>query len=143
MAAPIRFSVFPGYKPEDVRIPTMGSAHSAGFDLSTCEALEFAGGNHYRVATGLAVAIPPGYVGIITPRSSHAGNFTCVGIVDSDYRGMIRILVTALKDFSVAKHERIAQIVVTPYLAQAEVVNYESLGQTDRGTGGFGSTGRT
>ncbi|AAA88152.1 ORF49 [Ictalurid herpesvirus 1] len=138
----VRFSVFTGYDAADVSIPKISSPGSAGFDLSVLEDREFIRGCHYRLPTGLAIAVPRGYVGIITPRSSQAKNFVSTGIIDSDFRGHIHIMVSAIADFSVKKNQRIAQLVVTPCLTQSEVVPYETLERTRRGTGGFGSSGQ-
>ena len=131
-------------------LPTYGSAYAAGADLyALCEEeLVFAPGETKFVRTGLAMEIPEGYAGLIYARSGLAckrglAPANKVGVVDSDYRGEVMV---ALHNHSnseqrVAPMERIAQLVVAPFL-KAEFEEAESLCETVRGEGGFGSTGR-
>lgn len=129
-------------------IPTYGSEYAAGADLYSCEGeLTFAPGETKMVHTGLAMEIPVGYVGLIYARSGIASKrglapANKVGVIDSDYRGEIMVALHNHSNESqtIAASERIAQIVITPFLT----VNYiesETLDETDRGVGGFGSTG--
>jgi len=128
--------------------PTYGSVFAAGADLYSCEEeITLMPGETRLIHTGLVMEIPEGYVGLIYARSGIATKrglapANKVGVIDSDYRGEIMVALHNHSD-SAAKidaKERIAQIVITPYLA----VNYieaEELNETERGTGGFGSTG--
>ena len=129
-------------------IPTYGSEYAAGADLYSCEGeLTFAPGETKMVHTGLAMQIPVGYVGLVYARSGIATKrglapANKVGVIDSDYRGEIMVALHNHSNESqtIAASERIAQIVITPFLT----VNYiesETLDETDRGVGGFGSTG--
>ena len=129
-------------------IPTYGSEYAAGADLYSCEGeLTFEPGETKLVHTGLAMEIPVGYVGLIYARSGIATKrglapANKVGVIDSDYRGEIMVALHNHSNESqtIAASERIAQIVITPFLT----VNYiesETLDETDRGVGGFGSTG--
>lgn len=131
-------------------LPTYGSEFAAGADLYalTDEELVFAPGETKFVRTGLAMEIPEGYAGLIYARSGLAckrglAPANKVGVVDSDYRGEVMV---ALHNHSnveqrVAPMERIAQLVVAPFL-KAEFEEAEELCSTVRGEGGFGSTGR-
>lgn len=136
----------------NARIPTQGSKYAAGYDLYACmdqcyEAVIYPH-ETFRVGTGIAMAIPEGYFGAIFARSGLATKqglrpANCVGVVDSDYRGEI---VVALHNDSndpqtCCNGDRIAQLVILPYLP-ATFVEYDKLDETERGTGGFGHTGR-
>ncbi len=131
-------------------VPTMGSKFAAGADLYSAEDADVViePGETKFIGTGLAMEIPEGYVGLVYARSGLAckrglAPANKVGVVDSDYRGEIKV---ALHNHGkeaqiVEKGERIAQMVIAPYLS----VNYEEadeLSETERGEGGFGSTGR-
>lgn len=130
--------------------PTYGSDAAAGADLYALleEALPLAAGETRLVHTGLAVEIPTGYVGLICARSGLATKrglapANKVGVIDSDYRGE---LMVALHNHSsiaqtVEPGERIAQLLLMPYLT-AEFTEADTLSDTARGEGGFGSTGR-
>ncbi len=135
---------------EGARIPTRGSAHAAGYDLYACleHAVEIAPGGSAKIGTGLAIAIPDGYFGAIFARSGLAAKeglrpANCVGVADSDYRG--EYMVVLHNDSGTARivrpGDRIAQLVVLPYLA-AEFETVQALDETARGAGGFGSTGK-
>ena len=131
-------------------LPTYGSEFSAGADLyAVCdEDLVFAPNETKLVHTGLAMEIPEGYAGLIYARSGLASKrglapANKVGVVDSDYRGEIMV---ALHNHSgveqrIAPRERIAQLVIAPFL-KGEYFEVETLSDTVRGEGGFGSTGR-
>lgn len=129
-------------------IPTYGSEYAAGADLYSCEGeLTFAPGETKMVHTGLAMQIPVGYVGLVYARSGIASKrglapANKVGVVDSDYRGEIMVALHnhSTEPQSIVAGERIAQMVITPYLT-VNYVETDTLDETDRGTGGFGSTG--
>ena len=135
---------------ENAIIPTYGSAAAAGADLYACVDVDITidAGATVLVHTGVAMAIPAGYVGLVFARSGLASKrglapANKVGVIDSDYRGEIMV---ALHNHSgsaqtVSHGERIAQIVFMPYAAASfDVV--DELDATERGTGGFGSTGK-
>lgn len=131
-------------------LPTYGSEYAAGADLYALldREQEIEPGETVMIHTGLAIEIPEGYAGLVYARSGLASRCGLapankVGVVDSDYRGE---LMVALHNHSgqvqrVAPGERIAQMVITPYLT-AQFVWTEELSDTLRGEGGFGSTGR-
>ncbi len=130
-------------------VPSYGSACAAGADLYACldETAVIEPGKTMLIKTGIAVEIPDGYAGLIFARSGLASKkglapANKVGVVDSDYRGEVMV---ALHNHSgetrtVEHGERIAQMVITPYIAPEFCVTDE-LSDTERGAGGFGSTG--
>ncbi len=134
----------------DAIIPSYGSQHAAGADLYalTEGTLTVKPNETVFVHTGLALEIPDGYVGLIYARSGLAckrglAPANKVGVIDSDYRGEI---VVALHNHSdeaqtVENGERVAQLVIMPYLT-ADLTEVDELSDTERGAGGFGSTGR-
>ena len=134
---------------EEAIIPTSGSEYAAGYDLYACIDNEVTILPHETklIPTGLAMEIPIGYAGLIYARSGLATKrglapANKVGVVDSDYRGEVMV---ALHNHSnveqkIDKQERIAQLVVTPFL-KVEFKETASLEDTKRGIGGFGSTG--
>ena len=130
-------------------IPTYGTEYSAGADLyAVCDSdVLIKSGETVLIHTGLAVAIPEGYAGLIYARSGLASKkglapANKVGVIDSDYRGEIRIPLHNHSSLPVTidTAERIAQIVFTPYL-RGIFEETDTLSDTVRGTGGFGSTG--
>ena len=134
---------------ENAKMPTYGSPYSAGADLYACidEEITIAPGETVLVKTGLAMELDLGYVALIYARSGLATKkglapANKVGVVDCDYRGEIMV---ALHNHStvpqtVSKDERIAQMVIAPYIL-AEFEEADTLSETLRGDGGFGSTG--
>lgn len=130
-------------------LPTYGTEYSAGADLYACMESEviIGPGEAALIHTGLAMAIPEGFAGLVFARSGLATKqglapSNKVGVIDSDYRGevMVSLFNHSKESRTVKPGERIAQIVITPYLkAQWEVS--DSLPETERGSGGFGSTG--
>lgn len=135
---------------ETAKLPTRGSASAAGYDLyaDIPEEITIAPGETRMISTGLSMEIPEGYFGAIFARSGLAmkeglrpGN--CVGVVDSDYRGpfLIGLHNDSSSVRTVESGERIAQMVVIPYLP-VEFEETDSLNDTARGEGGFGSTGK-
>lgn len=135
---------------ENAVLPKRGSAFAAGADLYACleNEITLAPGETTLVPTGLALEIPDGYVGLVFARSSVASKrglapANKVGVIDSDYRGelLVALLNHGNAPQTVAPLERIAQLVVVPYLA-ADYIEAEALSDTVRGSGGFGSTGK-
>jgi len=134
---------------EGLELPSYASAGAAGADLRAAVETEMvlAPGDRAAVPTGLILEIPAGWEGQVRPRSGLAirHGLTVVnapGTIDSDYRGELKVLLVNLGSESVTIHrrDRIAQLVVTP-APQSAFVEVEDLGTTDRGDGGFGSTG--
>ena len=132
------------------QMPQYGTEYAAGADLYACmeEPLVIKAGTTEFVHTGLAMEIPEGLVGLVYARSGLAckkglAPANKVGVIDSDYRGeiMVALFNHSSEDIMIESGERIAQIVITPYVF-AEYEEVEELGSTDRGTGGFGSTGK-
>ena len=130
-------------------LPTYGSEYSAGADLYACmeETVTIQPGETVLIKTGLAMAIPEGYAGLIYSRSGLATKkglapANKVGVVDADYRGEVMVPLHNHSRVAVeVEHgERIAQMVITPFLT-AEYMLAEELDETERGEGGFGSTG--
>ena len=130
-------------------IPTYGSEFAAGADLYACLDGEVSVAPHATVMipTGLVMELPVGYAGLIYARSGLASKkglapANKVGVVDSDYRGEVMVALHNHGEVAqtVANGERIAQMVIAPYLA-AEFVLADELSDTVRGAGGFGSTG--
>lgn len=135
---------------ENAVIPTYGTQYSAGADLYACldESVSIGPGQTYLVKTGLAMEIPEGYAGLIYARSGLASKkglapANKVGVVDADYRGEVMVALHNHSDEAavVENGERIAQIVITPFLT-ADFVLSSELSDTARGEGGFGSTGK-
>lgn len=134
---------------EKATVPTYGSAFAAGADLYACEenAVTVEAGETKLIHTGIAMAIPEGYVGLVYARSGLASKrglapANKVGVIDSDYRGEVMVALHNHGNVpqTVESGERIAQIVFTPYVA-AEFNVTDELDDTVRGAGGFGSTG--
>lgn len=135
---------------ENATIPTRGSDRAAGYDLYACLENEvvIGAGETVKIGTGLSIAVPEGYFGAIFARSGLAAKeglrpANCVGVADSDYRG--EYIVALHNDSAVSRvvtlGERIAQLVVMPYLS-VEFDEVDALDETERGAGGFGSTGK-
>ncbi|WP_293365834.1 dUTP diphosphatase [Phenylobacterium sp.] len=137
---------------EGLPLPAYETAQAAGMDLRAAvpddEPLVLRPGSRFPVPTGLAFALPPGFEGQVRPRSGLAfkHGVTCLnspGTVDADYRGEVKVILINLgeEDFVIRRGERIAQLVIAP-VVQAAWAEVESLDETTRGAGGFGSTGR-
>lgn len=135
---------------EGAQLPTFGSPEAAGADLYACleAAITVAPGQTVFVPTGLSMELPVGYVGLIYARSGLAckrglAPANKVGVIDSDYRGefIVALHNHGIEVQTVAPGERIAQLVVTPVLRPC-YVEAEELNDTQRGAGGFGSTGK-
>lgn len=129
-------------------LPAYASAGAAGMDVVAAESLTLRAGARAAIATGFAIAIPDGWEVQVRPRSGlalHHG-ISCLnspGTIDSDYRGEVKIILANLgqEDFAVKRGERIAQL-VPQRVTRAHLVEVASLSETERGVGGFGSTGR-
>ncbi len=137
---------------EGLQLPAYETADAAGMDLRAAvpeqEPLMLAPGERAMVPTGLTMALPSGYEAQVRPRSGLAAKFgiTCLnspGTIDADYRGEVKvILINHGKDpFVIQRGERIAQMVIAP-VTRAKFDLVDKLDDTQRGTGGFGSTGR-
>src|SRR5690349_8000201 len=129
-------------------LPSYATAHAAGLDVVAAEDLTLPPGGRHAVATGFAIAIPPGYEVQVRPRSGLAlkHGVTCLntpGTIDCDYRGEVKVILANLGDaaFPVRRGDRIAQLVPAP-VQHAALEEVASLDETARGAGGFGSTGR-
>jgi dUTP pyrophosphatase len=129
-------------------LPAYATTGAAGMDVVAAEDAMLAPGSRAAIATGFALAIPPGYEVQVRPRSGLAlkHGITCLntpGTIDSDYRGEVKVILANLgaEPFEVRRGERIAQLVPAPVL-RAELAEVEQLDETARGSGGFGSTGR-
>ena len=136
---------------KDLPLPSYETAEAAGMDLRAAvpedAPLTLEPGARELVPTGFAMAIPPGFEAQIRPRSGLAlkhgiGLVNAPGTVDSDYRGEIKIILINLgrEDFKISRGMRIAQMIIAPVL-QVAIDPVESLDETTRGAGGFGSTG--
>ncbi len=137
---------------EGLALPAYQSADAAGLDLLAAVPAEMPlilpPGKYAMVPTGLAIALPRGFEAQVRPRSGLAAKYGVTvlnspGTVDADYRGEINVLLINHIDapFPIKRGERIAQMVISP-VTQAQPVAVTSLSETDRGGGGFGSTGR-
>jgi dUTP pyrophosphatase len=137
---------------EGLALPTYQSEHAAGLDLFAAVAedspLLLSPGQRALVPTGLMIALPPGYEAQVRPRSGLAAKhgitvLNAPGTIDADYRGEIGVLLINHGEapFPIRRGERIAQMVIAP-VAQVQLVVATSLPETERGSGGFGSTGR-
>jgi dUTP pyrophosphatase len=134
---------------EGLPLPSYHSKHAAGLDLvaAVTEPAELAPGGRSLVPTGFALELPEGYEAQVRPRSGLALKhgvtlLNSPGTVDSDYRGEVMVLLVnhGSVPFTISRGDRIAQLVIAP-VTQVEIVSVEALGATDRGPGGFGSTG--
>ncbi len=129
-------------------LPAYATDGAAGMDVVAAEDSVLAPGGRAAVATGFAIAIPPGYEVQVRPRSGLAlrHGITCLntpGTIDSDYRGEVKVILANLghEPFPIARGDRIAQLVPAP-VQRAVLDEVATLDDTPRGTGGFGSTGR-
>jgi dUTP pyrophosphatase len=130
-------------------LPSRAHEGDAGLDLYACEAAHIGPGERWGVGTGVAVEIPDAHAGLVLPRSGLAREHgislvNSPGLIDSGYRGEIRVLLLntdPAETFRVAAGDRIAQLVITP-IALAEPVETAALADSARGGAGFGSSGR-
>jgi dUTP pyrophosphatase len=134
---------------EGARLPTRAHEGDAGLDLYAVEPATLGPGERATVGTGIAVEIPAGYAGLVLPRSGLAARHgialvNAPGLIDSGYRGEIRVLLLntdRTEPFEIEPGDRIAQLLITP-LAEVEPIDARGLAETVRGEGGFGSSGR-
>jgi dUTP pyrophosphatase len=133
-------------------LPTYQTAHAAGLDLLAAvpenAPLVLASSKHALVPTGLAIALPEGFEAQVRPRSGLAAKhgvtvLNAPGTIDADYRGEIQVILInhGAEPFTIHRGERVAQMVIAP-VVQAQLNPVDSLSDTSRGNGGFGSTGR-
>ncbi len=148
MNAPVTIGVKRLPHGADLPLPAYATAGAAGMDVVAAEDVVLTPGARHAVATGLAVAIPAGYEIQVRPRSGLALKHGITvpntpGTIDSDYRGELKILLInhGSADFAIVRGARVAQLVVAP-VTHGEWQEVETLDDTSRGTGGFGSTGR-
>ncbi|HET7588700.1 MAG TPA: dUTP diphosphatase [Solirubrobacterales bacterium] len=130
-------------------LPSRAHEGDAGLDLYSCEAAHVGPGERWSVGTGVGVEIPAGQAGLVLPRSGLARDHgialvNAPGLIDSGYRGELRVLLLntdPAETFKVEPGDRIAQLVIVP-IATPEVVEAPALSDSTRGEGGFGSSGR-
>ena len=130
-------------------LPSYARSGDAGLDLLSAEDVTLAPGDRYAVPTGIALAIPEGYAGFVHARSGRAlreglALVNAPGLIDSGYRGEVKVIVVNLdpnEKIEIKREEKIAQLVIQP-VAQADIEVVEELSESERGEGGFGSTGR-
>lgn len=130
---------------DDARMPTYAHAVDAGMDLYAAEACVINSRERAQVPTGIALAVPDGYVGLIWDKSGisqKGGLKTLGGVVDAGYRGEVMVGIVNLGDgaYHVEKGAKIAQMLIQK-VEHPELMRVEKLDDTERGTGGFGSTG--
>ena len=131
------------------RLPARAHPGDAGLDLHAAESARIVPGMRENVGTGIAIEIPEGHAGLVLPRSGLAARHgialvNAPGLIDSGYRGEIRVLLLNTHPgvvFEIEPGDRIAQLVISP-IADAEPIEVEELSDSDRGGGGFGSSGR-
>lgn len=131
---------------KDAILPTYAHPDDAGMDLYSREEKILKPSERHIFKTGIAMAIPCGYAGLVWDRSGLAakeGITTLAGVVDSSYRGEIGVVIlnTSPNKVKIIKGERIAQMLIQPVIA-AKIKEAKKLNQTQRGTGGFGASGR-
>lgn len=134
---------------EDARLPSRSHDGDAGLDLHAAEAAAIGPGERASVATGIALEIPEGHAGLVLPRSGLAARHgialvNAPGLIDSGYRGEVRILLLNTdrsQSFEIEPGDRIAQLVITP-VDGVEPIEVAELAPSARGEGGFGSSGR-
>lgn len=130
---------------ENAKLPTRGSPLSAGYDLSACEATIIPSGGRGIVKTGLKIKVPSGCYGRVAPRSGLAvkkGIDVGAGVIDADYRGEVGVVLFNFGDaaLEVGVGDRVAQLILEK-ICFGNVVEVQGLDETERGAGGFGSTG--
>jgi dUTP pyrophosphatase len=130
-------------------LPTRAHEGDAGLDLYASEAASIAPGARASVGTGIALEVPPGHAALVLPRSGLAAKHgialvNAPGLIDAGYRGEVRVLLhntDAAVEFDVSAGDRIAQLLLVPFVS-ADPVEVEELAVSERGEGGFGSSGR-
>ena len=132
-------------KDKDAIMPSYAHDGDAGIDIYSNQDLIIHAGEIKTISTGLYFEIPKGYAGLVWDKSGLAGNSgikTMAGVLDSSYRGELRVVLTNLSknDFEIKKHMKIAQLLIQK-IERAEIEETNELNETSRGSGGFGSTG--
>ena len=147
MSAPVKVGVKRLPHGEGLPLPAYATDGAAGMDVVSAEEVTIAPGARHAVATGLAMAIPPGFEIQVRPRSGLALKHGITvpntpGTIDSDYRGELKVILINLgsEPFAIARGDRVAQLVLAP-VVQAAWDEVAELDATERGEGGFGSTG--
>lgn len=134
---------------DKAKLPCRATADSAGADLCACinDDIALMPGDRSLIPTGIAIAVPTGFGGFVFPRSGLSSKFgvslaNCVGVIDSDYRGEVKVPVInhSSEPYTIKAGERIAQLVIMP-VDLCEYGFSDELDKTERGEGGFGSTG--
>jgi len=152
MSSAVRIEIVQLPHGEGLPLPAYQTAHAAGLDLVAAVAedapLVLSPGARAVVPTGLTIALPEGFEAQLRPRSGLAARhgvtvLNAPGTVDADYRGEIGVLLInhGRDSFTIRRGDRIAQMIIAP-VARAELVSVTALSSTERGSGGFGSTGR-
>lgn len=132
---------------EYAQLPTRGSKDAAGLDLYCPFHIKVPADSQKKIPLGLAVEIPKGYMGLLLPRSSMSKTpLRCansVGVIDADYRGELSIAYENIScsDYMIFRGDRIAQLIIVP-IAIVDVEEVQTLSETERGNGGYGSTGK-
>ena len=132
---------------EYVQLPTRGSKDAAGLDLYCPFHIKVPADSQKKIPLGIAVEIPKGHMGLLVPRSSMSKTpLRCansVGIIDADYRGELSIAYenVSCNDYTIFRGDRIAQLIIVP-IAVVDVEESQALSKTERGDGGYGSTGK-
>ena len=132
---------------EYAQLPTRGSKDAAGLDLYCPFHIKVPADSQKKIPLGIAVEIPKGHMGLLVPRSSMSKTpLRCansVGIIDADYRGEISIVYenVSCSDYMIFRGDRIAQLIIVP-IAVVDVEEAQTLSETERGAGGYGSTGK-
>jgi dUTP pyrophosphatase len=133
---------------DDAVLPSRAHSGDAGLDLSACEEITIGVGERAAVGTGIAVEIPEGHAGLVVPRSGLAlrhgiSMVNAPGVIDAGYRGEVRLLLLNTDNespFTVEPGMRVGQLLVVP-VADVDVVETDEVTATERGAGGFGSSG--
>lgn len=132
---------------EYAQLPTRGSKDAAGLDLYCPFHIKVPADSQKKIPLGLTVEIPKGYMGLLVPRSSMSKTpLRCansVGVIDADYRGELSIAYENIScsDYMIFRGDRIAQLIIVP-IAIVDVEEAQTLSETERGDGGYGSTGK-
>lgn len=132
---------------EYAQLPTRGSKDAAGLDLYCPFHIKIPADSQKKIPLGIAVEIPKGHMGLLVPRSSMSKTpLRCansVGIIDADYRGELSIAYENIScnDYTIFRGDRIAQLIIVP-IAIVDVEEAQTLSETERGDGGYGSTGK-
>lgn len=132
---------------EYAQLPTRGSKDAAGLDLYCPFHIKVPADSQKKIPLGIAVEIPKGHMGLLVPRSSMSKTpLRCansVGIIDADYRGELSIAYENIScsDYTIFRGDRIAQLIIIP-IAVVDVEEAQTLSETERGDGGYGSTGK-